>query len=225
MDGDRPMADRRDLLESELQNLLREAFEEGWEFGDDDLPDPSCAGYAEQREAYEKYDKKLHELLISYFDGETSNVGSQDEASEEGEMGNGVRSESCLRGKSAQMHICEEIPESWAPRPDPRKSMSSHAMLSDFYRSYLHGGDPISKITDAFGKEAELRFRQAGVKKVIGHSELTREPDGSIKATMTFSPDWLEELQSRTIEEFEDEIINGRPRDEDDIRKNGRFDD
>lgn len=194
MDGDRPVVDGRDIFESKLQELIREAFEEGWEFGDDDLPDPSCCGYAEEKEAYEKYDKKLHELLISYFDGEASYVGPQDEASETGEMGDGVRSESGLIGKSAQMYICDEV-------------------------------SVFDKVTNAFAKEAALRFRQAGVKKVIGHSELTKEPDGSIKAIMTFSPDWLEELQNRTIEEFEDEIINGRPRDEDDIRKYGGFED
>lgn len=93
MDGDRPVADGRDIFESKLQELIREAFEEGWEFGDDDLPDPSCCGYAEEKEAYEKYNKKLHELLISYFDGEASYVGPQDEAPETGEMGDGVRQE------------------------------------------------------------------------------------------------------------------------------------
>lgn len=72
MDGDRPVADRCDIFESELQKLIREAFEEGWKFGDEHLPNPEYCLYAEQKEAHEKYDKKLHELVVSYFDSLTS---------------------------------------------------------------------------------------------------------------------------------------------------------
>lgn len=75
MDGDQPMVDGRDLLEFKLQNLIREVFEEGWEFGSDGLPNTEC-GYAESEEAHARHDKKLHKLLISYYDGETSNVGT-----------------------------------------------------------------------------------------------------------------------------------------------------
>lgn len=67
MDGDRPMVDGRDLLEFKLQNLIREVFEEGWEFGIDDLPSTEC-GYAESVEAHARHDKKLHELIVSYLD-------------------------------------------------------------------------------------------------------------------------------------------------------------
>lgn len=96
MDGDRPVVDGRDLLESELQGLVREVFEEGWEFGIDDLPSTEC-GYAESEEAHARHNRKLHELLISYLDGPASDVGAQDETSEEGEMGDGVRQEGYLR--------------------------------------------------------------------------------------------------------------------------------
>ena len=78
MDGDRPVVDGRDIFESELQGLIREVFEEGWEFGIDDLPSTEC-GYAESEEAHARHDKKLHELLISYLDGPTSDVGAQNE--------------------------------------------------------------------------------------------------------------------------------------------------
>ena len=91
MDGDRPVIDGRNIFESELQNLVWEAFCEGWTFGDEDLPDPECCGYAETTEAHERYDKRIHELLISYLDGPASDVGAQDETSEEGEMGNRLR--------------------------------------------------------------------------------------------------------------------------------------
>lgn len=95
MDGDRPMADGRDLFESELQGLLREVFEEGWEFGIDDLPSTEC-GYAESVEAHARHDKKLHELIISYLDEPSSDVGAQDEASEARAVGDGVRPETYI---------------------------------------------------------------------------------------------------------------------------------
>lgn len=154
MDGDRPVAARRDIFESELQKLVREAFEDGWGCGDIGLPDPYSCCYAEREEAYEVYGKRIHELLISYFDSSASDVGSQDETSEEGAMGDGVRSESDLRGKTFQMYICDEIHE----------------------------------IENTFAKEMALRFRQEGVKEAIGHSELTKEPDGSIKAVINYYP-------------------------------------
>lgn len=95
MDGDRPVVDGRDIFESELQGFVREVFEEGWEFGIDDLPSTEC-GYAESAEAHARHDKKLHELIVSYFDGPTGDVGTQDEAPEERKMGDGVRSEGYL---------------------------------------------------------------------------------------------------------------------------------
>lgn len=113
--------------------------------------------------------------------------------------------------------------ESWAPNIG--NELSPHAKLSNFYRAYLYGEDPVRRVADAFAKEADFRFRQAGIKKVIGHSELTKEPDGTIKAAITFYPDEVKEMQSQAIEDFEDEIINGRPRNDDDISKNGRFED
>lgn len=79
MDGDRPVVDGRDFLEFKLRILIREVFEEGWEFGDDRLPNPSYCCYAELDEAYGKFNKKLHELLASHYDSEASNVGAQDE--------------------------------------------------------------------------------------------------------------------------------------------------
>ena len=95
MDGDRPVVDRRDIFESKLQGLVREVFEEGWEFGRDGLPSTEC-GYAESTEAHARHDKKLHELIVSYLDGPTSDVGTQDETAEEGKMGDSVRSEGYL---------------------------------------------------------------------------------------------------------------------------------
>lgn len=88
MDGDRPMVDRCDIFTSGIQELLRQ---EGIEL----LP----------------YQRSFIRQYLQHRDIKTDHVGSQDEASEEGEMGNRVRSESRLRGKSAQMHICDEIHE------------------------------------------------------------------------------------------------------------------
>lgn len=86
MDGDRPVVDGRNLLESELQGLLLEA----WAIGTNDGENDDWSNW--QEELY----PKLHELLISYPDGPTSDVGAQDETSKEGEMGDGVRSEGYL---------------------------------------------------------------------------------------------------------------------------------
>lgn len=81
MDGDRPVVDGRDIFESELQELLREA----WAIGCGD-------GYHDEWSDWqEELYPKLHELVISYLDGPTGDVGAQDETSQEGEMGNRLR--------------------------------------------------------------------------------------------------------------------------------------
>lgn len=156
MDGDRPVVDGRDLLESGLQELVREVFEEGWEFGSDGLPSTEC-GYAESEEAHKRHDKKLHELLISYFDGETSDVGTQDEASEAREVGDGVRPKSRLIPRDPNAFVVDE----W---------------------------DPIRAIDDKFAREMELRFAYEGKRVAIGHCDLTKDPDGSIHASIKFFP-------------------------------------
>lgn len=88
----------------------------------------------------------------------------------------------------------ENTRESWAPNTG--NGLSPHAKLSNFYRAYLYGEDPIRYVDDYFAKEADLRFRKAGVKTVIGHSKLTKEPDGTIKATITFYPDDAKGMQN-----------------------------
>lgn len=110
MDGDRLMVDGRDLLEFKLQNLIREVFEEGWEFGSDGLPNTEC-GYAESEEAHARHDKKLHKLLISYLDRETSDAGTQDEASEAREVGDSVRPKSHLIPRDPNAFVVDE----WDP--------------------------------------------------------------------------------------------------------------
>lgn len=86
MDGDRPVVDGRDIFESQLQELLRHAWAIG--FGD---------GYNDEwSDWHEELYPQLHELIVSYLDGPTGDVGAQDETSEEGEMGDGVRSEGYL---------------------------------------------------------------------------------------------------------------------------------
>ena len=108
MDGDRPVVGGRDLLEFKLRNFIREVFEEGWEFGIDDLPSTEC-GYAESVEAHARHDKKLHELLVSHYDGETSDAGAQDETSEVRELGDGVRPESHLIPRDPIKKVTDEF--------------------------------------------------------------------------------------------------------------------
>lgn len=82
MDRDRSVVDGRDIFTSELQMLVRDAFEEGWEFGQEGLPDPEYAFYKERNDAYNRLDERIEELLISYYDDPTSDVGAQDETSQ-----------------------------------------------------------------------------------------------------------------------------------------------
>lgn len=110
MDGDRPVVGGRDLLEFKLRNFIREVFEEGWEFGIDDLPSTEC-GYAESVEAHARHDKKLHELIVSYLDGPTDDVGIQDETSEAREMGDSVRPKSHLIPRDPNAFVVDE----WDP--------------------------------------------------------------------------------------------------------------
>ena len=100
MDGDRPVVDGRDIFESELQELLLEAWAIGTSDGEND-----DWSYRVQEELY----PKLHELLISYLDGPTSDVGSQDEASEEGEMGDSVRSKPYIDSECQFRHTFKEF--------------------------------------------------------------------------------------------------------------------
>lgn len=90
MDGDRPMADRRDLLESKIQNIIYEAVIYGRYNSHKTIWELECEGIGE-------YFERLHELLVSYFDGEASDVGAQDEASEAREVGDDFRPEADLK--------------------------------------------------------------------------------------------------------------------------------
>ena len=89
MDGDRPMADGRNLLEIGIQDIIRRACFYGYYKGLDRCHEPPryLADYNEQ----------LHELLVSYFDSEASDVGAQDEASEAREVGDDIRPEADLK--------------------------------------------------------------------------------------------------------------------------------
>lgn len=75
MDRDRSMADRRDIFESKLQELVREAFYVG-------RASVGRTGLDWLGKMFDDYDEQLHKLLISYLDGPTSDVGAPDEASE-----------------------------------------------------------------------------------------------------------------------------------------------
>ena len=92
MDGDRPVVDGRDIFESKLQELVRKVWDDARKYGDG----LRYAG-VDKKVFLDRYDYDIHKLLISYFDSLTSDVGAQDEASEEGEMEDGVRSEGYLR--------------------------------------------------------------------------------------------------------------------------------
>lgn len=90
MDGDRPMADGRDLLESKIQNIIYEAVVYG-------RYNPHKAVWELECEGISEYFERLHELLVSYFDSEASDVGPQDETSEAREVGVDFRPEADLK--------------------------------------------------------------------------------------------------------------------------------
>lgn len=141
MDRDRPMVDGRDLLEPRIQELIRDA----WTIGCIDGENDEWSDY--EKELF----PKLHELLVSYYDREASDVGTQDETSEARAVGDGVRPESYLKGTHFETMFIDEI-------------------------------------TDEFAREMGLRFAYEGKKVAMGHSELTKMPDGSIRARIEFYP-------------------------------------
>lgn len=86
MDGDRSVADGCDLYASRFQEFLRQ---EGIEL----LP----------------WQIDVLELYLSHRDDTSDHVGSEDEASQTREMGDGVRSKARLIGKSTDVIIVDEL--------------------------------------------------------------------------------------------------------------------
>lgn len=72
------MVDGRDIFETKLQELVRKVWDDARKYGDG----LRYAG-VDKKVFLDRYDYDIHELLMSYFDGPTTDVGSQDEASEE----------------------------------------------------------------------------------------------------------------------------------------------
>lgn len=106
MDGDRPMVDGRDLLESELQELVRKVWHDARKYGD------MLYGREDIKAVYfRRYNHDIHKLLISHYDGETSDVGAQDETSETREMGDSVRPKSHLIPRDPNAFVVDE----WDP--------------------------------------------------------------------------------------------------------------
>lgn len=103
MDGNRPVDDRLDILESELQGLVRDAFFCGFMHG--------LRRDVERFKGYKIYDSQIHELLISYLDGSSSDVGAQDEVSEAREVGDGVRPKPHLIPRDPNAFVVDE----WDP--------------------------------------------------------------------------------------------------------------
>lgn len=108
MDGDRPVADGRDIFESKLQNLVRDALFYG-RFNPNKSP-------GEFEPAFDRYDEKIHELLISYLDGETGDVGTQDETSEAREVGDDVRSETDMRFSGFKPTVFDDITDDFTKK-------------------------------------------------------------------------------------------------------------
>ena len=93
MDGDRPVVDGRELLEFELQDLIRKVWDDACKYGDG----LRYTG-VDKKVFLNRYDYDIHKLLISYLDDPASDMGS-----EEGAMGDSIRSERHL----ANEFMCE----------------------------------------------------------------------------------------------------------------------
>ena len=124
MDGDRPMVDGRDIFESRIQDAVRRP----------------------RKFVFDWY----RDVFLSDDDGETSNVGSQDETSEERTLGNGVRSEDDLtetfpytificKGDTLEYNLakCETLLEA--------KKISDICNRMLFIQGYGYTGDDIQK--------------------------------------------------------------------------------
>ena len=103
LDGDRSMADGRDILESELQKLVRKVWNDARKYGE-------ALYYARvDKEVFlSGYDFDIHKLLISYLDSPTGDVGTQDETPEARAVGNSVRSKGRLIGRDKNAVIFDE---------------------------------------------------------------------------------------------------------------------
>lgn len=97
------MVDRRDLLESELQKLVRKVWNDARKYGE-------ALYYArvDKDLFFHGYDYDIHKLLISYLDGSSGDVGAQDETLKTGTMGNGVRPKGRLIGRDKNVVIADE---------------------------------------------------------------------------------------------------------------------
>ena len=109
MDGDRPMANGRDLLESKIQNIIYEAVVYGRYNPHKAIWELECEGIGE-------YFERLHELLVSYFDSEASDVGPQDETSEAREVGVDFRPEADLRGLGFKPTVFDDITDDFTKK-------------------------------------------------------------------------------------------------------------
>lgn len=115
MDRNRPMADGRDLLESRLQELIREAWGNGYAAHDWWMHPAKCPD-----DRIKEWNEKLHKILISYLDGEAGDVGAQDEASEARAVGDSVRPEPDLRNLGFKPTVFDEITDEFTKQMSMR---------------------------------------------------------------------------------------------------------
>ena len=95
MDGDRPVAERRDIFKSRVQAIIHDAWWGGW--WDNHTEHRFGEWPHEKRKDRVKYYLKKFDIALSNFDREASDVGAQDEASEAREVGDDFRPEADLK--------------------------------------------------------------------------------------------------------------------------------
>ena len=213
MDGDRPVVDKRDIFESKLQGFVRGVFEEGWQFCNDGLPDPSYALYSEREWVYKKLDEELHELLISYLDGPTSDVGAQDETPKEGEMGHGVRSEAYFTLEGLSGHSGLQITQ------DTKIEFAKETELNFVYhgKRIAIGNCELERMPDGSIHASIEYYPQAEEKMgefMEGFDEGIRDMSVELEANKTFQ-DNLSELKKTfrySFKEFDDILPSTKPK-------------
>ena len=114
MDGDRPLADRRDIFKSRVQEIIHDAWWGGW--WDNQSERRFGEWPPEKRKERVKTYLEMFDFALSYLDGPTGDVGAQDEASEAREVGDDVRSKTDMRFPGFKPTVFDDITDDFTKK-------------------------------------------------------------------------------------------------------------
>lgn len=107
MDGDRSMADRRDIFKSRVQEIIHDAWWGGW--WDNQSEHRFGEWPPEKRKERVKTYLEMFDFALSYLDDPSGNVGPQDETSEARAVGDSIRSKTYLKGTGIQTCVFDDL--------------------------------------------------------------------------------------------------------------------